>query len=237
MHYEVINKSFLYYFIGFVFFTILGTVTHELGHIVVARSLGYGTVLHFGSMNWNINNGWEEIEDIALDYQYEIQNDLPFEKKSEYEKKIRELNSDNFKITMGGILQTILFGSVGLLFLLLRLKLVRNNGLQKIDWLFIFLSLFWLREPFNLFVNIVFSFLNNNDIYFKGDEAKISEQLNLFPGTISILLGICGLIIVGFVIFAIIPAKKRSTFIRAGLVGGISGYFLWMKIIGPIVLP
>ncbi len=38
--------------LGFVLFTIIGTISHELGHIIVAKSLGYETALYYGSMNY-----------------------------------------------------------------------------------------------------------------------------------------------------------------------------------------
>jgi len=237
MNNGIIKRSFVYYFLGFVIFTMLGTISHEFGHIVVAKILGYGTTLHHGSMNWNKNNGWEEIEIIALNYQYEIENNLPFDKKEEYENIVKKLNSDRFRIVIGGVLQTILFGSVGFLILLLNLKSIRKNGLRIIDWLFVFLSLFWLREVFNLAVSVFSAFLNNNNTYFLGDESVISEGLNFSSGTAPIIFGIIGAVISLIIVFKIIPIKERVTFIVAGLIGSTFGYLLWMKIVGPFVLP
>jgi hypothetical protein len=233
----IIKKSFLYYFLGFIIFTVLGTITHEFGHIVVAKSLGYGTTLHYGSMNWNERNGWEEFKTITRNFQYEIENDLSFDKKGEYENIVEKLNSDRFKIVMGGVLQTILFGSVGFLILLLSLKSIKKNGFRKIDWLIVFLALFWLREVFNVVVSVFSAFLNNNDTYFTGDESVLSERLNFPSGAVSITLGLIGAIISFIIVFKIIPIKERLTFIVAGLIGSTFGYFLWMKIVGPSVLP
>jgi hypothetical protein len=39
------------------------------------------------------------------------------------------------------------------------------------------------------------------------------------------------------VIFRIIPITKRLTFILSGIIGGISGFGLWMNLIGPKILP
>ncbi len=229
--------SFFYFVIGFVAFTVLGTISHELGHIVVANRLGYGTTLHYGSMNWNKKNGWEEIKTISSEYQYEIENNLPFKKKDEYDNIVKKLNSDRFIISIGGVLQTTICGSVGFFLLLFNLKSIRKKGLKKLDWLFVFLSLFWLREVFNLIASLSSAILNNNQYYFSGDETVISKSLNLPTGTFSIILGIGGLIISTFVVFNIIPRSKRLTFILAGQIGSASGFFLWMKTIGPIVLP
>ena len=76
-----------------------------------------------------------------------------------------------------------------------------------------------------------------NGKYFGGDEAKISRLLELPEWIIPIVLGVTGSIISYYIIFKIVPIQKRFTFIVSGLIGGISGYILWMKIIGPIVLP
>jgi len=48
-------KSKLYYFFvfstAFVFFTPIGTLSHEYGHIIAAKILGYNSILHYGSMD------------------------------------------------------------------------------------------------------------------------------------------------------------------------------------------
>ena len=77
------------------------------------------------------------------------------------------------------------------------------------------------------------------DSYFgsTGDEVKISRGLNLWDGTVPIVLGVIGLVISLIVIFKFVPISKRKSFIWGGLIGGISGFILWMIIIGPIVLP
>lgn len=98
-------------------------------------------------------------------------------------------------------------------------------------------ALFWLREVFNPLTAIIGEIIKPNGSYFGGDEKYISEVLNLPIGTTSITLGIIGTLIATFVVFKIVPNKLRLTFMLSGFLGGISGYYLWMKIIGPIVLP
>ena len=101
----------------------------------------------------------------------------------------------------------------------------------------IFLSLFWLREVSNLVISIGSGIYFQNGKYFGGDEAHISKFLNLPEGLIPISFGLLGLIISCYIIFKIVPIQKRFTFILSGLIGGISGFIFWMRIIGPIVLP
>ena len=37
----------------FIFFTVIGTLSHEYGHIAVAKYFGYETELHYGSMEFD----------------------------------------------------------------------------------------------------------------------------------------------------------------------------------------
>ena len=69
------------------------------------------------------------------------------------------------------------------------------------------------------------------------DELYISQSLNLWSGTISLILATIGTIIAIYVVFRIIPKKIRLTFILSGFIGGIVGFILWMNIIGPKILP
>ncbi len=222
---------------GFMLFTVIGTVSHEYGHIVVAKWFGYKTTLHYGSASWNENYGWEEYRAISSKYSYEINNDLTFQRKKEYERIIKRLNDDGLIVLIGGPLQTILTGLIGLTIILFRRKTIRKNGLKLIDWLSVFLSLFWLREVFNVTRSVTLGILKETCSYFSGDEARISTILDLPIGTFSIILGVLGLIISLFIIFKIVPYNKRLAFITGGLIGGISGFVLWMNIIGPKILP
>jgi len=222
---------------GFMLFTVIGTVSHEYGHIVVAKWFGYKTTLHYGSASWDENNGWEEYRAISSKYSYEINNDLTFQRKKEYERIIKRLNDDGLIVLIGGPLQTILTGLIGLTIILFRRKTIRKNGLKLIDWLSVFLSLFWLREVFNVTRSVTLGILKETCSYFSGDEARISTILDLPIRTFSIILGVLGLIISLFIIFKIVPYNKRLAFITGGLIGGISGFVLWMNIIGPKILP
>lgn len=53
--------------LGFICFTIIGTLSHEYGHIFVAQKLGYTTQLHYGSMSWYGGNR-EETSNIYKEY-------------------------------------------------------------------------------------------------------------------------------------------------------------------------
>ncbi len=198
-------KSLLVLTATFVVFTAIGTVSHEYGHIIVAKYLGYETTLHYGSMS--------------------------------YDKGAEISHSNVFWITVGGPLQTTLTGFIGLLVIFLRRNLIKEIGLRWVDWLAVFMSLFWLREVFNLLMSIAYELISPNGSYFGGDEVFISYGMDLWEGTIPILLGVMGLLISIFVIFRVVPNRLRLTFIVSGFLGGVLGFILWMYILGPKLLP
>ncbi|MFK7908307.1 MAG: hypothetical protein AB8B69_24470 [Chitinophagales bacterium] len=162
---------------------------------------------------------------------------MDFPKQEEWEFLKSKNVVDALKISLGGVLQTILTGTFGLLFLIFRYRRIEKYGLKFIDWLGVFLSLFWLREIFNLLLGIAGEIINPNGSFFGGDEAKISSLLNLPIGTFSIILGTTGLAVSLFVVFKIVDRKLQATFILSGLLGGVSGFVLWMMILGPKILP
>ena len=166
-----------------------------------------------------------------------IENNLDFDQKTEYENLSNKLKSERFLVTLGGPLQTIITGTIGLIFIFFRRKRIDQNGLRIIDWLAVFLSLFWLREVFNVVISIGNELISPNGTYFAGDEKNISEFLNVWNGTVSIILAIIGLAISLYIIFSIIPKNIRITFILSGFIGGIVGFILWFDYLGPVLLP
>ncbi len=233
-----IEPYFLFLFtISFIVFTPIGTVSHEYGHIAVAKYFGHKTTLHYGSMNWERSKFNIELSKFHSEFKFEIENNLPFEKEKEYKSLRKKINYESLWVTIGGPAQTIFVGMLGLFLILYRKKQRQFYGFKLLDWISVFLSLFWLREIFNLLVSIGNGVYSQNGKYFGGDEARISRLLDLPEGFIPVVLGVIGLTISCYIIFKIIPIQKRLTFIVSGLIGGVSGFILWMKIIGPILLP
>ncbi len=72
---------------------------------------------------------------------------------------------------------------------------------------------------------------------FNGDEFILAQHFRLPIFTIQIITAFVGLIISCIVIFKFVPTAQRKIFIAAGFVGGISGYILWMHILGPWLMP
>jgi len=250
MNLSINIKSLLILIIGFIGFTVIGTISHEYGHIIVAKLFGYETTLHYGSMNYYPKGYLDdkdvvEVKNLTKDYMNIDYNSWPKnvkEKTEEYNKIIQkrywnESSNKGLLVIIGGFLQTILTGTFGLFILLWRRKFIFKNGMKPLDWIAVFLSLFWLREVFNLVTSIGGELLSPNGTWFGGDELHISQDLNLWDGTIPIIFATIGFTISIYIIFRILPRKIRLTFILSGFIGGMVGFILWMNIIGPKVLP
>jgi hypothetical protein len=214
--------------------TPIGTITHELGHVITARLLGYSTVLKYSSMNWT-NDFKKDIIKRYNIYQYEIENNLPFDKSEKYRIDIKKLNDDDLLILLGGVIQTISFGLIAF-FILINRKKRKIISYKLFDWTLIFITLFLLRETFNLLSGVLKG-LSNNNRFFYGDEARIAEILNLHRGIFLLPLGILSTLIMAYVFFKIIPLEKRTAFIISGIIGIPIGYFVWMYVFGPYLLP
>ena len=221
--------------------TIIGTQTHELGHIAVAKSLGFETTLSYGSMSYN-HKGFSKDKDV-LAWRKMFEEIGAYEDFfPEQKKKANELYDNirakypndpekSFYVTLGGPAETILTSFLGLFILAFR-NTNRKEGFKTIDWIGVFLSLFILREVFNT-VMAAAKYIIKGTNRFSGDEFGISTYLGFNQWTIPIMTAILGAIIASFVIFMIIPKKYRFTFILAGFTGSIIGFVLWFNYLGP----
>ena len=223
----------------FIVFTIVGTLTHELGHYAAGKFSGLNCTIHFASCRclapseeYRINFARDMIS------QYGSKDSIPPEVWQEYQTIIKSMPYiDRLWTTIGGPLQTVSTGLIGFIALLIRKRKNQFSKFNGYDWLLVYLSLFWIREPFNLFLSIVKKLIIDAESFFGGDELKISRGLNLWDGTIPIIMGLIGLAICLIVIFKLIPKSNRKNFIIGGLLGGTLAYLLWMKLLGPILLP
>lgn len=197
----------IWLFLGFIVATIIGTLTHECGHYLVAKSFGYDATLHYGSTNWRPSNANQNT------------------------------NHSSFWILVGGPLETMLTGTIGLILLFSFRKSFDNiTKLSLRQWFIIFVSLFWLRQTANLVVWIG-RYVVSGNYSFRSDEIRVAKYLQLPDLTFSILTAIIGAIVLTIVIFKFVPAKQRLTFIFSGVAGGISGYILWLVLFGKYLMP
>lgn len=246
---KVINYKFSFItFFCFIAFTVIGTLSHEYGHILVAKYFGYDTVLHYGSMNYENGPMYNELLMIHSKYKNEIENDLDFPEKAKWnELRIAYRNKrlqDGEFVTFGGPIQTMGVGCIGLLILFFRRK-KRELNFTLLDWTAVYLSLFWLREIFNLTHSIVAALgfittCNFNLIkmpVYRGNEGQISYIFNLPNMTIPLILGILGFAVGYYVVFYIVPKRYRLNFFFSGIIGGLAGFVIWLGLLGPKLMP
>ncbi len=231
---KIIKEIFIYTYV-FILFTVIGTVTHEYAHYLAAKYFGADAKIYHSYMIYNFEKTYSRLDSILANFDYEIsiRNDSP--EVQEYFELSETLHKAPLFISIAGPFQTILFGTIGLIVLNIKRKKITCNGMKLIDWIAVYFGLFWLREIFNLIISLLFYLFSFKKSPYGGDEAKISAMLDLPIGTVPIILGFIGLIVSIYIIFFILPKEKRIRFIIGGLIGGISGFILWMDYLGPIV--
>jgi len=202
-------RTWLYFFIAFVICVPIGTLSHEFGHYITGKSLGYESRLYYDRASFDTDAENEKYLEFYRKHRDAIDSDIDFDGKTEYESYIEKIRLESFKITLGGVL----------------------------DWIFVFLSLFWLRQIFNLAYSFFIGWYYQIEKYCSGDELKLALHLDLPSCSISYFLGVVGILICGVVTFIIVPRKYRLLLVSAGLLGSLIGYYLWMEVIGPITLP
>jgi hypothetical protein len=216
--------------------TVIGTLTHELGHYSVSKYLGYEASINYqSSAHWD-NDLNEYFKYVFEKHSNEIKNNLDFPEKEKYTKTIEKYQSDNFWIILGGPLQTILTGSFGFILLLVyRHKFIKSDTIPVIGWTLIFLSLFWLRQVANLFMAIL-TYISNGQPSHRGDEIRLALHLDLNIWSIQVATGIFGLTVL-FIILRLLPKPMVLTFLISGIFGGTLGYYLWLIKFGQYIMP
>lgn len=230
-------KLFVLFSLLFITCTVVGTLSHEGGHIAVAKYLGYGTELHYGSMNPTNSGKLKERWDLYNANKQAIKAGADFKDKAKFDQLTEDIERDGLWVSWGGPLHTMLTGSFGLLLLGWRSNKRKQNGFKPWDWLGVFLSLFWLRETANLMVGVFGYLFLGNPTVDGGDEGYLAHASHLPAGSFLVPFGVTGALVATYVVFWIIPKNVRLTFISGGLAGGVSGYVLWLYLLGPVVLP
>ncbi|WP_159800890.1 hypothetical protein [Flavobacterium sp. MK4S-17] len=225
---------------SFIAFTIIGTISHELGHAFIAKYLvGYEVNVSYASINYKVTELDEYTARYNRDKKYIEAETDSHQKNSflEYRNNIGEQISKNrFYILLGGPIQTTITGTIGILLLWFnRKKILKNKYLNFFEWLAVFFSFFWSRQVFNFLIFISQTIIGAQN--FHNDEFKISNYLNLSDWLVGFITFLIGLILLFWVTFVIIPANIRLTFIFLGITGSTLGWIIWMHWLGPNLLP
>ncbi|QDK83245.1 hypothetical protein EXU85_33440 [Spirosoma sp. KCTC 42546] len=222
----------------FILFTIIGTLSHEAGHLLIAKLMGFkGGRITYGSTYTGHTSATDSLDYYYKKFRHELKNKVIFPEKTDMNHLEKKMIHIRCYFQWGGPLQTMLTGTLGLLilFLINRKKRDLQLDLSNSDWLWVFIALFWLRQVANCFM--MFMLLIFKGVYGRGDETRLSKYYDLPPWTLNVVTGAVGAFVLHYVIFKFIPPHQRFTFVVAGLVGGVSGYILWLHMLGPIVLP
>lgn len=193
-------KLFFYLTIGFIAAIVIGTFTHESGHYIAARSMGLDARINYVTTSLAV--------------------------------KERPLTTQEaFLFTLGGPLQTLLTGTIGLLLLMrYRRSFLSTTRLSFRQWLFLFLSFFWLRQIINLICWLGYYLLRGQFSY-RADEIVLARHLGLPFWSLISTTGVISAIILAIVVFRFVPVSQRFTFILSGLVCGIAGYIVWLELL------
>jgi hypothetical protein len=217
--------------LGFILFTVVGTLSHEAGHYLIAKKYYKNPSLHYGSVRYGEWKEYDRFQKWFVKHR-ESDNTIASEHKETFQKFKNRLTKQRFFATLGGPVQTILFGTIGFVALLFSAK--RRFAIK--DWLLVFLTFFWARELYILIALTVKWFLTGK-ISQSADEVIIAKYLELQPLSVTLILGIIATIIILYTLFKIIPLQYRLTFLCSGLVGSLLGFWFWLKLLGPIIMP
>jgi hypothetical protein len=237
---QVNLKLLIALFCTFVLLTVVGTLSHELGHYAVMKWQGQDATIHYSHTTYVPDTANELLKyqrETWQKYSTEIQNNTAFPGSRQYHRNVERINNRMAMARLGGPVQTMLTGTIGLVLLFaFRRKFARANSLKIWQWSLVFLALFWLRQPANLVTGIG-GYISTGAFSASGDEYFLSTFLGLPGITLNVATGILGFVVLGLVTLKFIPVHQRFTFAISGLFGGIFGYLLWLQWAGPVVLP
>jgi hypothetical protein len=233
-------KLFCWIALGFVCFTVIGTLSHELGHCAMAKYLGMQQIsLHYGSMNYKHPEN-DAYLNMYKRYKNEIITEQAFPEKATFDALRKKWRHDSMLISAAGPLQTMITGSVGFLVLFLYGKrFIIQDEITFTGWIWIFITLFWLRQNMNFFMaTLVWMFTGfKTGGKPRGDELILALNLHLPVYSIALVTALIANFGFIWVVFFYLPKSKIVTFLCGGLVGGILGILIWFGWLGKYILP
>ena len=244
--FKVQPRLFALLVLCFIIATIVGTVSHELGHYVLGKSQGYEVRLRYSSVSFK---PLESLDLRKYDSLFKADEKKIVSKKSSPEKarflKYRDSLRTKFKndrqrdmlFRIGGPLQTIVTGTIGILLLWYnRKKIITKSELSVKEWFAVILAFFWSRSVLNELICIYY-YVAERKVLKVGDESMISFYLGLPVNTLNAITCLIGTFLLLWVTFFIVPVQQRFSFVIAGISGSALGAMIWFLWIGPVVLP
>jgi hypothetical protein len=193
--------------LSLLLFLIVTNIIHETGHYLVARMYGYDATLRY-------NMTYVDFADSSVEYD----------------------ESHGFWIAMGGAIQTIILGFIGLNVLNKRRKSVKLGKPSVSFWLYVFLSLGFISYTVNFFLWII-AYGNTLSLDIKTDEMIIATHLNIPEVLLLTFLAVFGIIISIYVFKNFIPKKSKAALLLSILLGYFLFFILWIGLLGPVLMP
>lgn len=243
-------RLFISLFLSFIVIYVIIVISHECGHYVAARAMGYSTArIHYNHTDTGVNKVLAAYRQILNRNKEAINNDIPFAEKD----RLLQLNAAVNKmgdalqankyyfgkgslfIYAAGPLVTVLIASIGILLLLLyQDSFKKTEQLTTGQWFIAFAALMWFKPLYEL-TGVVTMQLIKGHVYLFTDEYKMCTLLGIYPSTINIIEALAGILPL-YLTIKFVPATQRLTLVIAALSGGITGFILW-HFLGPIILP
>ena len=231
-------KLFIQLSLGFISFTIIGTLSHEFGHYLSYRiNHQEARIAYAYTVSETESPKSLQLREIYKKRSEEIKNHQPYPEKEEYFNTLNIYKTQTLMNVMGGPIQTL--GTSLIAFILILIfyhRFKKQETLNFASFLLVFFSLFSLRQVSN-FTFILIAIMVKGKYAHHDDESRINVALNLPPLSLHIVTSLIGIGILSFIILKIIPLQQRFTFILSGIFGGVLGYLIWLEWLGPKLLP
>lgn len=142
----------------------------------------------------------------------------------------------NFFIGSAGILLPLIVGIIFFFLFKKNRKKSKQDNLDIKKWIFVFFSLFWLRPAVSIILYILNKLITIQGFHFIYTEVTVARIGNLPEYFILLILGVLSYYFI-YKTIIIISESDRKKLLLGGFPGIIIGTFVWMKLLGPYILP
>jgi hypothetical protein len=190
------NTLLLKLVLVFISMTIIGTFSHECGHYAAAKYYGRKAKISYASVGYSEYKEQQLFNQIYSRNRDSIRNNLNFREKPIYTQLLKELQKESRVITFSGPFQTMLFGSIGLVFLFLyKRSFNQMDTLKKSQWVMVFCSLLWLREVYILASHSISFAFDARVASGRSDELRLARMFDVPDFTFILIFGFIGILV------------------------------------------
>ena len=223
-------KSF--FLISFVIcVVILGTLSHEFGHYVMAKHLGYESSFNYAHTIYVDKDNTEFVKYSYRKYQNYINNELSFPNSDKFYFLKNKYFRDGFLITLNGVLTTLILGITGLIIAIYADK--RNY--KNFTYLGTFFCLFILRQPCNFFMGLLNNLVLNKPNH--SDEIRLANILQIPSLSLEFITSLLAIVVYKRLLNLNAFKNDKLNLTFHIFLGGIIGYYFWLYKYGPVLIP